>query len=231
MGTGRLIGAEALARWVHPDKGLVAADTFIPMAEESDLIVSLGEHVLQSSCEEAARWRRDGFEQDFLLRVNLSARQLRQPGLVDHISEVLRSSGLPASGFCLELTESALLVDPPAAARILDRIRALGCGLGIDDFGTGYSSMLYLKNLPLTGIKIDRTFVAGLPGDKTDRAIVACVVQLAESLGVTLTAEGVETEAQRQALLDLGCRCAQGDLLSAPEPMESFARRLLGAAP
>ncbi|MGO9197850.1 MAG: EAL domain-containing protein [Acidimicrobiales bacterium] len=231
MGTGRLIGAEALARWVHPDKGLVAADTFIPMAEESDLIVSLGEHVLQSSCEEAARWRRDGFEQDFLLRVNLSARQLRQPGLVDHISEVLRSSGLPASELCLELTESALLVDPPAAARILDRIRALGCGLGIDDFGTGYSSMLYLKNLPLTGIKIDRTFVAGLPGDKTDRAIVACVVQLAESLGVTLTAEGVETEAQRQALLDLGCRCAQGDLLSAPEPMESFARRLLGAAP
>lgn len=231
LATGKLVGAEALARWIRPDLGIVGADGFIAMAEESDLIVALGEHVLGLACDEAARWRREGFEAPFVTRVNLSARQLRHPAIVEVIAERLESARLDPVELCLELTESALLGDPPAAARVLGQIRAIGCGVVLDDFGTGYSSLSYLKDLPLTGIKIDRTFVAGLPRNTTDRAIVACVVELASSLGITVTAEGIETESQRGALLELGCHYAQGFLFSEPEPMDRFSERILGHSP
>jgi diguanylate cyclase (GGDEF)-like protein/PAS domain S-box-containing protein len=228
--SGRLIGAEALVRWQHPELGLLAAADFIGIAEESDLVIALGDRVLNEACQRFAEWRRAGFDAPFVLRVNLSARQLRHPPIVEQIASALEDAGLDPGDLCLELTESSLLVDPPAAAMTLARLRALGCGLAVDDFGTGYSSLLYLKNLPLTCIKIDRVFVAGLPHDLTDRAIVSCIVELAASLGVTVTAEGVETEEQRMALVEIGCECAQGYLLSVPEPIDEFARRLAKAA-
>jgi diguanylate cyclase (GGDEF)-like protein/PAS domain S-box-containing protein len=227
LASNRLVGAEALARWDHPSRGLVTAAEFIALAEESDLIVAIGNRILRKSCRALAYWREAGFEDAFILRVNLSARHLRHAALVDTIREVLSSTGMAAGDLCLELTESALLVDPAQAVKVLHRIRDLGCQLAVDDFGTGYSSMLYLRNLPLTSIKIDQAFVSGLPDSTADRAIVASVVQLAEKLGVSVTAEGVETEAQRSALLDLGCRRAQGYLLSLPEPGERFVERLL----
>ncbi|MGO9560083.1 MAG: EAL domain-containing protein [Acidimicrobiales bacterium] len=223
---GRLIGAEALVRWQHPSFGLLTAAEFIGIAEETDLILGLGDRVLTAACRQLAQCRLEGFTAPFVLRVNLSARQLRQPSLLEQVSYVLEVTGLEPGDLCLELTESSLLVDPRAAARTLDSLRALGCGLAMDDFGTGYSSLLYLKNLPLTCIKIDRAFVAGLPHNLTDTAIVRCIVELAASLGVTVTAEGVETEEQRAALVEIGCECAQGYLLSVPEPMVEFAERL-----
>lgn len=226
LATGALVGAEALARWQHPTLGVRPAADFIDLAEESDLVLSLGERILQTSCDQLATWRRSGFTTPFVLRVNLSARQLRHPGMVEQIGDALAASGLAPADLCLELTESSLLTDPQAAAKTLGQIRDLGCGLAVDDFGTGYSSLLYLKNLPLTCIKIDRVFVAGLPHDTTDRAIISTIVQLASNLGVTVTAEGVETEDQRDALLEIGCGWAQGYLFSRPEPFEDFGRRL-----
>ena len=224
--TGQLVGAEALVRWPHPDLGLLTAAEFVPLAEESDLIVPLGTWVLGRACQELAGWRRSGLDGGFELRVNLSARQLRQDDLVDQVADALAVAEVPADAVCLELTESALLVDPEGAVVTLQRLRDLGVGLAVDDFGTGYSSMLYLKRLPLTALKVDRAFVAGLPDDPGDQAIVGACVQLADALGLQVTAEGVETEAQRQALLDLGCHRAQGFLLSRPEPAADLAVRL-----
>lgn len=229
--SGELVGAEVLVRWAHPERGLLTAAEFIPTAEESDLVVALGEHVIQRSCLDMAQWGQLGLPKGFVLRVNLSARQLRHPGLVDQVASALHRARLDPAALCLELTESSLLMDPEAAARILEGIRELGCGLTVDDFGTGYSSLLYLRKLPLTGLKIDRVFVDPLPHEAADRAIVASVVQLAESLGVSLTAEGVETSEQRAVLVDLGCRLAQGYLLSKPEPVSDFVKRLGQSVP
>ncbi len=223
---GRLLGAEALARWDHPGRGVVAAVDFIPLAEETGLIGALGRRVLREACQAVADWQRDGLAPDFLLRVNLAAQQLGDPGLVEDVAGILAETGLAPSSLCLELTESALLVDPEGAAATLERIRALGVGLAVDDFGTGYSSLLYLKALPLTSLKIDQGFVAGLPGDPSDWAIVSAVVQLARAFEISVTAEGVETAEQQGALLEMGCRRAQGYLLSRPESIEDFALRL-----
>ena len=224
--TGRLVGAEALVRWPHPDEGLLTAAEFIPMAEESDLIVPLGTWVLEQACRELAAWRAAGLDEGFVLRVNLSARQLRQDGLVAQVAGVLERTGVDAAALCLELTESALLADPEGAVALLGELRHLGVGLAVDDFGTGYSSMLYLKRLPLTSLKIDRAFVAGLPDDHGDEAIVRACLQLAEALDLEVTAEGVEDGAQRDALVALGCHRAQGFLLSRPEPATDLAGRL-----
>lgn len=223
-----LVGAEALARWDHPDEGLLEAGHFIPLAEECGVIAQLGAQVLRRACAALGRWRRAGLPDDFVLRVNLSVHQLRQPDLVDVVIDALADAGVPARCLCLELTESALLVDPGRASEVFGRLRDAGVGLAVDDFGTGFSSLVYLKRLPLTALKIDRSFVAGLPDDASDAAIVGAVVGLARSLGVDITAEGVETTAQQGALVDLGCRRAQGFLLSRPEPEAAFASRLAG---
>ncbi len=227
LGTGALIGAEALARWDHPVEGLLTAGSFIALAEDCGLINELGRFVLREACAAVAGWRSRGLDDGFVLRVNLAARQLRQPDLVDQVADALADAGLPASALCLELTESALLIDPDGSVAVLARLRELGVGLAVDDFGTGYSSLLYLKRLPLTALKIDRAFVMGLPDDRRDRAIVASTIQLADALGISATAEGVETEGQRQALVELGCRRAQGFLFARPEPFEVFAARVL----
>lgn len=224
--SGRLVAAEALARWRHPTEGLLEAGDFIPLAEESRVIGDLGLRVLREACAALGAWRRDGLAADLLMRVNISARQLRNDDLADQVSDALADSGVPASALCLELTESSLLIDPEGSLARLERLRELGVGLAVDDFGTGYSSLLYLKRLPVTAVKIDRAFVKDLPDSPSDRAIVQAVVQLAAALEISCTAEGVETVEQRDALVALGCHRAQGFLLGRPEPTEQFASRL-----
>jgi diguanylate cyclase (GGDEF)-like protein/PAS domain S-box-containing protein len=226
LSTGVLRGAEALARWEHPTEGLLDAGGFIPLAEAIGVIGDIGMAVLRQACAEAAPWVAALGPGGFVLRVNVAAAQLGQPDLVEQIDDVLTDTGFPPTALCLELTESTLLADPTAAAAQLARIRARGVGLAIDDFGTGYSSIAQLKVLPLTALKVDRTFVKGLPDDPVDRAIVQATIEMARALSLDVTAEGVETPEQRGALVALGCPYAQGFLLARPEPGEAFARRV-----
>jgi diguanylate cyclase (GGDEF)-like protein/PAS domain S-box-containing protein len=225
--TGALVGAEALVRWHHPTEGLVGAVDFVPLAEATGLIDQLGHRVLVDACRAAVPWAAaiDGF----VLRVNIAAQQLRRDELDLDVAEVLATSGLAPESLCLELTESTLLDDPARSIDLFARMRELGVGLAIDDFGTGYSSILQLKHLPHSALKIDQQFVAGLPDDPSDRAIVRAVLDLANAFAIDVTAEGVETEAQRDALIELGCTRAQGFLLARPESAEDFAARLAAA--
>ncbi len=221
--TGALVGAEALVRWPHPTDGLLAAGEFVPLAEASGLINELGRQVLREACRDVASWQQSGGNVPFTLRVNLSARQVRQPDLVDQVGDALADCGLDPSVMCVELTESTLLADPVGAAAHFDALRELGVGLAIDDFGTGYSSLLQLRSLPLTALKIDQSFVAGLAASAADRAIVRATLDLAAALGLDVTAEGVETAAQRDVLVELGCPRAQGFLLGRPVSAAQFA--------
>jgi len=227
--TREIIGAEALARWNHPMGGLLTADGFIPLAEETGLIVDLGAEVFRVACATVAGWGAASVPDTFELKVNLSAHQLT-PDLPGFVSDVLAETGLPAARLCFELTESALMRDPQGSITVLEALRAQGVGLAIDDFGTGYSSMLYLKRLPVTLLKIDQSFVAGLPDGRHDRAIIRAIVELASSLAIDVTAEGVETEEQLEALLDLGCRRAQGFLLGRPVPAHVLLEALSSRA-
>ncbi len=227
---GRLLGAEALVRWRHPHHGLLTASEFVSMAESGGMITVLGRQVLARACRTAAPWCALLGVGGFNLRVNVASQQLRQVDFVDRVAEVLADTGLPASALCLELTESALLTDPVVAAERFGELRELGVGLAIDDFGTGYSSYLQLRSLPLTALKIDRSFVTGLPRSETDSAIVSATLDLARALGLGVTAEGVETEAQRSALIELGCPAAQGYLLGRPMAADAFAMLVERAA-
>ncbi|MBS1848138.1 MAG: GGDEF domain-containing protein [Actinobacteria bacterium] len=225
--SGRVIGAEALLRWLHPSEGVVGADEVIPLAESAGLIDRIGRHVLVEACRTALGWVAD--HEGFVLRVNVSARQLRSSDFAADIADILEETGFPARSLCIELTESTLLDEPGASRRQFARLRKLGVGLAIDDFGTGYSSILQLKELPLSSIKIDQRFVAGVAEDPSDRAIVEATLELARAFGVTATAEGVETDAQRRTLAELGCTRVQGFLFSRPEPATEFAARLVPA--
>ncbi|MGH9172446.1 MAG: sensor domain-containing protein [Acidimicrobiales bacterium] len=225
--TGRLGGAEALVRWNHPRRGMLTAAEFVHMAEDMGTIGSLGNSMLREAFSALAEWTPLLEGAPFVMRVNISAKQLRDATLVDTLGLLIAEFDVDPAQICLELTESTLLEDPEAAAERLDRIRALNIGLAIDDFGTGYSSLIYLKRLPLTCLKIDQAFVEGLPDDPIDAAVVASVVELAARLGMTVTAEGLTTEAQRTAVMKLGCFRAQGYALSLPEPAEDFRARLV----
>lgn len=210
---GHWRSAEALLRWRNSDGRLVPAGEFIDAAESSGLIVRLGRWVLLEACNAAMRWpARDGIAP--MLRVNVSARQFEETGLAADVDSALAESGLPPQRLCLELTETLLLRDPPAAAKILTRLRALGVHVALDDFGTGFCSLGYLKHLPIDTIKIDRGFTAGLPQDRADLAIVKALVGLAKDLGIDVVGEGVETEAQAQCLRDCGVVAVQGYLYS-----------------
>lgn len=224
--TAKLVGAEALVRWDHPTEGLLSAGEFVPVAEESGLINELGRQVLRQACATAAPWVDALGGTGFQLRVNVAAHQLREGDLVALVSDVLEDTGLPATALCLELTESALLTDAGGSADLFARLREMGVGLAIDDFGTGYSSFLQLRSLPLSALKIDQRFVGGLPHNETDAAIVRATLDLAQVLGITATAEGVETTEQRDALIAMGCRRAQGFLLSRPVPADELERQL-----
>jgi diguanylate cyclase (GGDEF)-like protein/PAS domain S-box-containing protein len=219
--SGETIGCEALVRWDHPIRGLVGPSDFVSIAEETGLISKIGRIVLDQACRQAALWKRQG--RDLFVSVNISPRQLTRSDLIDDISGALLSSGLPAGHLCLEVTETSLLRDPGPIVESLRRLKALGVRLAIDDFGAGASSFGLLRILPVDQIKIDHTFIQGLGDTTSDRAVVAAVVSLAKELGLSVIAEGVETQRQQAELRELGTELAQGFLYSparSPEELE-----------
>jgi EAL domain-containing protein (putative c-di-GMP-specific phosphodiesterase class I) len=220
----RMIAVEALVRWEHPERGLLEPKDFVPLAEETGLIVEIGEWVLNQACKQIAAWRAAGTEID--VAVNMSARQLIQPDIVEVVRSALERSGLPASSLCLEITESAVMRDPEATLATLTLVKELGVKVALDDFGVGFSSLAQLKEmLPLHALKVDRSFISGLDGDERNSAIVAAVVMLATTLGLTAIAEGVETQAQATQARALGCDISQGYFFVAPEPPEMIQER------
>src|SRR5688572_27062515 len=218
IASGMPVGVEALVRWQHPERGIVAPADFIPLAEDGGLIVPIGELVLDRAAADFERWRTVLPTGPFSIAVNLSAHQLRHPGLVEQIRATLAEHELAPSSLCLELTESALLEDLDRHLGVLLALRDLGVRLALDDFGTGFSSLTYLKRFPVDMVKIDRSFVAGLGVTHCDTAIVRSVIELAHALSLTVVAEGIERPEQLEALRSLGCDLAQGYLFSPPEP-------------
>ena len=224
LASGRVVGAEALLRWCDAELGEVAPARFIPVAEESGFIVALGDWVLTQAVRQGAAWLARGLRVP--IAVNVSALQFSQPRFVERVAEVLAGCGLPAPLLELELTESILVRDADEALQRLQALARIGVGLAIDDFGTGYSSLAYLKRFPIGKLKIDRSFVQGLPGDDSDRAIVVAILQMAGALGLKVIAEGVETESQRRFLRDSGCHEFQGFLHAPALDSSSFEQRL-----
>jgi diguanylate cyclase (GGDEF)-like protein/PAS domain S-box-containing protein len=219
LASGAVVGVEALVRWNHPDRGVIAPARFIPLAEEQGLIVPIGATVLDEACRQWGRWRsKFPAREPLVLNVNISARQLHSPEFVESIRAVLLAYDVDPGALCLELTESVLIEDIEAQGHTLSGLRALGVGLTIDDFGTGYSSLTYLKRFPVNGIKIDQAFVAGLGPDSYDSAIIESVIGLAHAVGLHVTAEGVETIDQLLRLRALGCDFAQGFYFARPQP-------------
>jgi EAL domain-containing protein (putative c-di-GMP-specific phosphodiesterase class I) len=217
-----VIGFEALLRWEHPERGLLAPGDFLHIAEETGLIVPIGAWVLHEVCRQAAQWAERARDDAPPLRVavNLSARQLAHPDLVATVAEALALSGLSPHLLVLEITESVLMTDRELAVTILHALRSLGVRLSIDDFGTGQSSLGYLKTLPVDSLKIDRSFIDGLGSDPDDSAIVAAVVHMGHALGLSVTAEGIETPLQLSELRSLGCDLGQGFYFARPQPSE-----------
>ncbi|WNB87085.1 EAL domain-containing protein [Cellulomonas sp. ATA003] len=217
--TGGVIGFEALLRWTRPGLGPVPPAHFVPIAERTGLIVELGADVLLGACRQLAEWReRHPAARTLTLWVNVSAHQLAAPGFVRTVTDALAATGVPGAAVGLEVTESAVMADPDAARATLTSIRALGVRIALDDFGTGYSSLSMLKTLPVDVLKIDRSFISGLGEDPSDTRIVAAVISMAQALGLTVVAEGVETQRQRDELQTLGCEAAQGYLFGRPAP-------------
>lgn len=222
--TGRVLGAEALIRWTDPVLGPVSPGRFIPVAEESGFIIAIGDWVLRQAVAQAAAWYGQGA--DLTVSVNVSPLQFQQPGFVDGVAQVLMQAGLPGERLELELTEGLLVHDAADALLRLDALAAIGVQLAIDDFGTGYSSLGYLKRFPIARLKIDRSFVSGLPGDESDAGIVQAIVQLGRALRLTVIAEGVETEPQRAFLQQLGAHQYQGFLFAPALDAEAFGERI-----
>jgi predicted signal transduction protein with EAL and GGDEF domain len=227
LGSGRVVGVEALLRWEHPELGLLEPDSFIPLAEQTGLIVSLGEWVLAEACRQLSEW---GLEA-LTVAVNVSPRQLASPGLVEAVTSALEEADLLPSRLCLEITESAVIADPEVAVAKLHRLKGLGVRLAVDDFGIGYSSLASLRELlPVDALKIDRLFVNGLDTNADDRAIVESVIRLARSLDLDAVAEGVETADQAQLLTSLGCSHAQGFYYARPLVAAELAQLLAAEA-
>jgi diguanylate cyclase (GGDEF)-like protein len=213
--TRQIIGAEALMRWQHPELGFLLPERFIPTAEETGLIESLGEWALRAACRQNSAWQAAGVR-PVPISVNVSSKQLRSRSLAETIREALQASELEAKCLVLEVTESLLIENPQATLEMLREIREMGLEISVDDFGTGYSSLSYLKSLPLDELKIDGSFVSGVPGDADDVAIVTAIIGMAHSLGLRVVAEGVETEEQLAFLEEQGCDQYQGSLVGMP---------------
>jgi len=219
--TNEITGMEALVRWVHPEKGLIPPDLFIPLAEETGLIIPLGEWILQTACRETAAWAKK-YDDSLVVAVNLSAKQFKASNLLETIQKTLHDCQLDPKNIELEITESCVMEDVEGALKTMISFRDNHLKLAIDDFGTGYSSLGYLKQFPMNTLKIDRSFVMDLTTDSDDAAIVEVVILLAEKLGLDVVAEGVETEAQLEFLRAQGCQYVQGYLLSRPLPANEF---------
>lgn len=221
-----LIGCEALVRWFSPEDGMVSPDRFIPLAEETGLIVPLGDWVLRTACAQGRLWLDEGWAA-FTIAVNLSGRQLQQRDLVSRVAAILELTGLPPERLKLELTESMIMLQGEQAATLLQALKSLGLRLSIDDFGTGYSSLAHLKRFPIDELKIDRSFVRDIPQDQSDMEIAATIIAMARNLNLRVIAEGVETRSQLDFLIRQGCHGHQGYLLGHPLAAGDFARQLL----
>ncbi len=233
LDSGETVGVEALLRWTSPTRGPVPPVTFIPIAEATGLILPLGEFVVREACEQTASWREEGLlPEKFVTWVNLSVKQLVSGGLSQLVRDALASTGLPATLFGLEVTETAIVEEGEAGQRArgeLEELRELGVRIAIDDFGTGFSSLGQLRQFPVDVIKVDRSFVQGIGHDAKDAAITANLVSLAHALGLVAIAEGIETEGQLSPLRELGCDFAQGFLFARPAPAEEIGARLARA--
>jgi EAL domain-containing protein (putative c-di-GMP-specific phosphodiesterase class I) len=219
--TGRLIGMEALVRWQHPEMGLVTPDKFIPLAEESGLIIPIGEWVLKTACRQNKAWNDMGYG-PLRVAVNLSGRQFKQGDLAESVAAVLGETGLPPSLLELEITESTIMHNAEETIVTLRRLKEMGISLAIDDFGTGYSSLSYLKHFPIDRLKIDRSFVLDITTDPDDAAIAEAIISMAHSLKLKVTAEGVEQPDQLHFLSQRNCDEMQGYLVSRPISAEDF---------
>jgi diguanylate cyclase (GGDEF)-like protein len=228
--TGALSGVEALLRWHHPQRGLLGPAEFIPLAEESGLIVPIGRWVMNEACRQIRAWLDDGFAPP-RCAINLSVRQFANDGLLDDLRSALDDAGLPAQALEVEITESLLMADPDRAQKALQRLKSLGILVAIDDFGTGYSSLAYLKSFTAQALKIDRSFIERLPHSRDDAAITQAVIAVAHSLGMVVVAEGVETEAQLAFLKAQGCEQVQGFLLGRPLPPDVVCTLFAPAEP
>jgi EAL domain-containing protein (putative c-di-GMP-specific phosphodiesterase class I) len=221
LASNEIVGCEALLRWHHPVRGMISPADFIPIAEETGLIVEIGDWVLATACAEATNW-----PAGIKLAVNVSPVQFKSHAFSLKVANALASSGLSASRLELEITEAVLIRDDEAARAMLQHLRAIGVRIALDDFGTGYSSLSYLKRFPFDKIKIDRSFVNDLADAEGSSAIVQAVITIAKSRNMTTTAEGVETEAQKQMLASLGCTEMQGYLFSPARPVAEIRAML-----
>jgi diguanylate cyclase (GGDEF)-like protein len=222
LSSGRITGVEALLRWMHPQRGLVPPNTFIPTAEDTGLILPIGEWALRTACQQARAWRTQGHS-PLRISVNISGKQLNGADIVGMVRKILTETECEPNLLGLEITESAVMADPRDAIRVIDSLHELGVEVAIDDFGTGYSSMAYLKRFALDRLKIDGTFIQGTPEDKDDVAIVQATIALARQFRLRVTAEGVETAAQRAFLQEHDCDAIQGFLVSAPVPGQDLS--------
>jgi EAL domain-containing protein (putative c-di-GMP-specific phosphodiesterase class I) len=214
LNTGRIVGAEALIRWRHPEKGLISPLDFIPLTEETGLIVPIGDWVIRRACFDAKNWQT--VIKDIQVSVNLSGRQFQGEALISTITDILKETGLDSKLLVLEITESVLMKHAEATLSSLHKLKELGISFSIDDFGTGYSSMTYLKKFPVAKLKIDQSFIRDIPDDSDDVAIVLATINMAQGLKLELVAEGVETREQAEFLYKNGCELGQGYLFSKP---------------
>ena len=218
----RPFGAETLIRWIHPERGLISPAQFIPLAEETGLILPIGQWVLDTACAQLKEWENDALTRDLVLAVNVSARQFRQADFVAQVQATVQRHAINSKLLKLELTESLLVDNIEYIITTMNALHEIGVQFSLDDFGTGYSSLQYLKKLPLDQLKIDQSFVRDLATDNSDKAIVHTIIAMAQSLDLDVIAEGVETEEQRSLLLERGCTHFQGYLFSKPVPIEQF---------
>ncbi|TSA50074.1 MAG: bifunctional diguanylate cyclase/phosphodiesterase, partial [Nitrosomonadales bacterium] len=223
---GRVVGAESLLRWIHPVRGAVSPLEFIPLAEETGLILPIGQWVLEAACKQIKSWETDPRTRDLQLAVNVSARQFRQPDFVEQVHEVIKQTAINPRRLKLELTESLVLDDIADTIAKMQTLQKLGVHFSMDDFGTGYSSLAYLTQLPLDQLKIDRSFVSNIGVKSADAVIVQTITGMAKNLGMEAIAEGVETLSQRGFLEDAGCMFYQGYLFGKPVPVEQFTALL-----
>ena len=232
LSTGRVVGVEALVRWLHPTRGVISPDDFIPALEESGHIVQLGAWVVREACRQARAWRDElGAGAELRVSVNTSAIELIEGTFVAGIQAALAESGLPPGCLTLEITESMMLPHETVAIAVLRRLRDAGIHIVIDDFGTGYSSLSYLNQLPVDGLKIDRSFTHGLGTEREKTAIVRATIAFARALGLKVTAEGIETAAQLRHLVGLHCDLGQGYVFAAPLTADDMRSLLASQSP